>query len=230
MKILSWAAVALGAGLCLAGGNTAKADVYTISDCSTGLGCGTGNNFGTVTTSNISGGVEVSVKLAAAEFFFGNFDPSIMWDLSGIPNAKITGVTNYTGFTPASGSTLTAGAFSPDGIGTYNYGIFWSIGNGAANADPNQTLVFDLTATGLTTASFVPGSGSPTGNPLFFAFDLGTGCTSDSKGNLSCGNSGFAGATFTAVPGPALGAGLPGLLAACMGLVVFARRRRHRFA
>src|SRR5262249_17216433 len=238
MKRLLWAAVALGAGLFLAGLDTAKADLYTITDCSNGLGCGTGNNFGTVSTSNISGGVEVSISLSSTTFFLGNFDPSIMWDLKNISSAVINGVTHYAGYIPATGSTLTAGSHHPDGIGTFNYGITWGgctsppspTCNGAAKGNLNQTLAFDLLATGLTTASFVAGTNSPTGNPLFFAFDIGRGCTIGESGKLGCVATGFAGATLTAVPGPAMGAGLPGLIAACMGLVVFARRRRQRFA
>lgn len=35
---------------------------------------------------------------------------------------------------------------------------------------------------------------------------------------------------FSAVPGPVVGAGLPGLIAACTGLVALARRRRQRSA
>jgi hypothetical protein len=44
---------------------------------------------------------------------------------------------------------------------------------------------------------------------------------------LPQGNIGF---TFAPVPGPILGAGLPGLLAACGGLLALARRRRQKFA
>jgi hypothetical protein len=226
MKTVSVVALVLGAALLAGAPKAAFANSYTISDCSGGLGCGVGNNFGTVTTQNIAGGVEVSIALTPGNYFFGNFDPSVMWDLSGISSVTINGVTNYTGFAPPSGSTLTAGAVHPDGIGTFNYGIEWTGGNGDKNADPNQTLVFDLLATGLTTASFVAGTNSPTGNPLFFAFDIGTGCTTGDNGKLSCGPTGFAGATAAAVPAPVLGAGLPGLMAACAGLWAFARRRR----
>jgi hypothetical protein len=37
-------------------------------------------------------------------------------------------------------------------------------------------------------------------------------------------------ASITAVPGPIVGAGLPGLIAGCAGLVALARRRRQRLA
>jgi hypothetical protein len=240
MKKLLWAAVALGAGIFLAGVDTAKADLYTISNCSTGLGCGTGNDLGTITTANITGGVEVTIQLTTGNFFQGTGNPSIMWSLSNNSSVTINGITNYTGYLPASGSTLSAGSHSPDGIGTYTYGIVWggctnpptATCNGASKDNPNQKLVFDLIAQGtntLTTANFIPGTAVPAGittSPLFFGLDLGTGCTV----STSCAATGFAGATATPVPAPALGAGLPGLIAACMGLVVFARRRRSRSA
>jgi len=46
-------------------------------------------------------------------------------------------------------------------------------------------------------------------------------------GNSSVGNIFASLAPSSPVPGPIAGAGLPGLIAACGGLVALARRRRH---
>jgi hypothetical protein len=203
--------------------NLARADIYTISDCSNGLGCGTGNNFGTVTTSDISGGVNVHIVLNSDVRFYANFDPAIMFSLAaGIGTVTFGGT--YTNYTPVPGGTQLASVFSPDGIGTFNHGLFDTNENGFKGSTPGP-LDFQVLASGLTTASFVPGIGGPTGNPLFFAFDVGIGCDSD-----SCTNTGFAAATYSGVPGPIVGAGLPGLVVACGGLLGLARRRRQQMA
>ena len=216
IKSISVASV-LACGMAFVGFPAASyANTYTISDCSNGLGCGTGNNFGTVTTTNIAGGVDVSVTLATGTRFFANFSPSIMFDLSGIPSVTYQSVpSNYT---PASGGTQTAGSLSPDGIGTFNFGLT----DTNANGFPGSTLGpldFHVLATGLTTASFIAGTGSPTGNPLFFAFDIGIGCTA-----TACVNTGFAGATLSSVPLP------PAALlfgSALVGMTVLGRRRKQ---
>jgi hypothetical protein len=212
-------ALAMSAAL-MSFSSASRADVYTITDCSNGLGCGTGNNFGTVTTTNISGGVDVSVTLAAGVRFFANFSPSIMFSLSGIPTVTYQNVpSNYT---PASGGTQNAGSFSPDGIGTFSFGLT----DTNANGFPGSTLGpldFHVLASGLTTASFIAGTGSPTSNPLFFAFDVGIGCTA-----TACANTGFAGATLTStspVPLP------PAALlfgSALVGMTMLGRRRSQR--
>ena len=58
-----------------------------------------------------------------------------------------------------------------------------------------------------------------TGTDFAFAQLIGTG------GNVEYYVSGL---TWTAVPGPIVGAGLPGLIAACGGLLALARRRRRQ--
>jgi hypothetical protein len=44
------------------------------------------------------------------------------------------------------------------------------------------------------------------------------------------GGTGFAASNTHAVPGPVVGAGLPGIVVACGGLLALARRRRQRLA
>src|SRR5262245_42741651 len=48
--------------------------------------------------------------------------------------------------------------------------------------------------------------------------------------NATSGNVLLASMTAAAVPGPIVGAGLPGLVVACVGLIALARRRRQRIA
>jgi hypothetical protein len=64
----------------------------------------------------------------------------------------------------------------------------------------------------------VGGSGTIFGAGIYYAEFIGTGSgTSGYAGNIST----------TAVPGPIVGAGLPGLVVACMALLGLVRRRRN---
>jgi hypothetical protein len=62
--------------------------------------------------------------------------------------------------------------------------------------------------------------------PIFFASDILYCPTTDCTG----GTGAVGASTPTPVPGPLVGAGLPGLIAACVGLVGLNRRRRNKIA
>src|SRR5262249_55560924 len=72
--------VAIGATVALGISMPALAETYTLTNCSNGLGCGTGNDLGTIITTNITGGVDVLISLAPGEVLMGNFSPSVMFD------------------------------------------------------------------------------------------------------------------------------------------------------
>jgi hypothetical protein len=98
-----------------------------------------------------------------------------------------------------------------DGIGSFNFTddlISGSGGNPTASA-----ITFTITGTGL---GLLP---NQFGN--VFGAHIGENCTAS-----ACATTHFE----TPVPAPIVGAGLPGLVAACGGLIALARRRRRQLA
>ena len=144
----------------------------------------------------------------------GIFNPALVntgtGSFAGLVGTNIT-FTQCTSGTPCNYTALTGPLY------TGALGLAYTI-NGLAiptegGADPTNLSIF---ANGtLTFAGFDP-------TPATFSF------TSQGSGNGQTVTT-FS-ATTVAVPGPVVGAGLPALLAACGGLIAFARRRRQQTA
>jgi hypothetical protein len=171
----------------------------------TGVDNGGGSVTLTITPLNGNG----LVNTGHDTFAFNLIDnPTITY--SGLP----TGFTVVGGF--GSGNLKeNAGSIQEDGFQSFEYAI--NAGGNGANNPFFTPLTFTITGTGLTLASFNELSVPPPngGDPAFMVIDIISKTT---------GNTGLV--DISSVPGPIVGAGLPGLAMACTGLVALARRRR----
>jgi hypothetical protein len=235
--LTTFAKAACGAlfALCLVFPATSRADVYIqTSDRCGGIGCGV-DASNTVTISQtaaqlLAGTVEVKVSLDSPYFFVstgaGDMTFGFSSSLSGLALAILPATSSAGNWSIA---TVQTSGLQMDGVKfpATGYGADWG-SSGGGNHDGG---LLDLTVTkaGLTVSSFIASLqagniGSSLTN-LFFAADV---IAPDGQTGIIAFSAGPNGTS--PVPVPALGAGLPGLIAACMGLVVFARRRRNRFA
>jgi hypothetical protein len=170
-----------------------------------------------VTATDIGAGeVQINVTLKAGENFVksgAGAGQALLFDLAGAPT--LTDYTDVSSNQPIVLASTTAGSLMADGSGTWQYGVNCpSCGNGNSSPMLDSPITFDISATGLSTASLIQN-----GNGLFFAADIiGTN-----------GNTGDVGAPTgtVGVPGPTAGAGLPGLAFAGFGLFIGLRRRRR---
>jgi hypothetical protein len=180
-------------------------------------GCGT-PPFGTVTVTQSGTNADISVSLADSNRFVltGSADMQY-FKFNGAPN-----LTNITVDQTAAGTHLIAdtGSFTGDGTGNFAFGITCDTGicgNGGANALPLGTVLSFHVAN--TTVAALTGA-----NNLGFTFvaDILSGTTGQTGPVASTGS--------VPVPAPLVGAGLPGLVLACGGLIALARRRPQKIA
>lgn len=218
MRFMSWAAAIVAAlGLMAAAPSGARADTTFTLVTAGSLPAGT---YGTVSVSSIDANtLDISVTLSGTNHFAttgtgGGIEASFAFSLAGFGTIAFSSL-------PAIWSALStsAGSVHMDGGGFFQYGVLFSNGG---NTD-GSTLDFHISATNL---------GLNTNNVTRVAADI---CTAAPNANNNCPNppfglTGVVVGTTAPVPAPLVGAGLPGLIAACAGLLVFARRRRQRFA
>ena len=203
-----WAFILTVAAAVAGGATSASAVTFDLtSDHCTG-GCGTAP-FGTVDVTQVGANVHIVVDLA-------NGPPNtVSWAQTGAADFQLfkfnaTGVVvgDISVVQTFAGQTLQAntGTFNGDGTGPFSFGISCTTcGNGALPITSN----LDFTIANATIADVTAA------NPLnIFVADVFSGQT------------GNTGPVDVSVPGPLAGAGLPGLVMACGGLLAFARRRR----
>jgi hypothetical protein len=190
-----------------------QADVFIINQDNLGVACPLPGGCGTVTVTSVGATYTFNIDLTAASGLVlhqgQGANETIAFNLGGVLATGFTGPI-----------TAPVANVHSDGFGDFLFGVNCSTTTASGNqcipsgVSPLNDFIFTVQAT--------PGlhlTQNALGN--FLALDV---C----EGACSLGDTGFAASSV--VPGPIVGAGLPGLVAACGGLIALARRRRRQMA
>jgi hypothetical protein len=209
-----------GVVLCAATPSLSHAISYNLTSnhCTVPAECGApGTIFGTVTLTQNGTTVDVTVDLNNPPYVYaqtGSVDFALFkFNATGVVLADITVDQTVAGQTLAAAT----GTFNGDGTGNFSWGIFCTTcGNGIQTF--SNDLVFHVANATIADLT-VP-------NNLGNLFVADIGCATSTGGFCTQGATG----PIDATPGPIVGAGIPGLIAACGLLIGFARRRRKQLA
>jgi hypothetical protein len=160
------------------------------------------------TVSLINGNRFVETGAGGGELFLFNdsIAGSTITTIATSPTTPAGGLSGFTNLSPV----------MADGTGTFTASVECTVASdcNGGSAPTMTSLTF------VVTNATVAGLETVNANGNMFVADILCGSTQTQCGGLT--------GPVDAVPGPIVGAGLPGLVAACIGLIGFARTRRRR--
>jgi hypothetical protein len=211
-------AVAVAASLGLSSLANAATYTYTLSEATT-LGAA---DYGTVTYTDVAGGVEVTVDLTASgdQLMGGgacNKGNGICATVAFTTNTAVTGITDINGkalgdSTGVLGNySLVSGTFQMDGQGNYSNGILFNSNGASTTGGETVSFIVD----GVTTSNFIFSTVPPGSVSSLFAIDTQT--TTGATGTAGTG----------AVPLPGALALFGTVLAGGLGVSGWRKRRQR---